>query len=169
MILLCSLSLDPGTTQEHTEHRHRTHRGTHTEDINIEHTQTHETQLSHTHTCIHTYYIHTQTKQNTHRAHVHTHAYTGHTQRVLTSMTASMSNCSFLAPSMHVRNFFTTFEGIKSSLRGSNWEEGRKAYSFITISVSPPKNSIYSPERIRNRIRRKDRRRKEDERRTRMG
>ena len=77
-----------------------------------------------------------------------------------------MSNCSFLAPSMHVRNFFTTFEGIKSSLRGSNWEEGRKAYSFITISVSPPKNSIYSPERmrIRIRIRRKDRRRREDER-----
>ena len=67
---------------------------------------------------------------------------------------------------MHVRNFFTTFEGIKSSLRGSNWEEGRKAYSFITISVSPPKNSIYSPERmrIRIRIRRKDRRRREDER-----
>ena len=158
--------MDPGTTQEHTEHRHRTHKGTHTEDIKIEHTQTQEAQLF-THTYIlHTY---TQTKQNTHRARVHTHTHTGHTQRVLTSMTASMSNCSFLAPSMQVRNFLTTFEGMKSSLRGSKWEEGRKAYSFITISVSPPKNSIYSPETIRIRIRRKDSRRREDERRTRKG
>jgi hypothetical protein len=66
-------------------------------------------------------------------------------------MTVSMSSCSFLAPSMHVRNFFTTLDGIKSSLRGSNCAEGRNAYSFITMSVSPPKNSIYSPIKISGR------------------
>ena len=62
-------------------------------------------------------------------------------------MTELISNFSFLAPSMHDCNFFATLAGKNWSLRGSNCEAGRKAYSFITVSASPPKNSMYSPEK----------------------
>ena len=48
---------------------------------------------------------------------------------------------------MHDCNFFATLAGKNWSLRGSNCEAGRKAYSFITVSASPPKNSMYSPEK----------------------
>ena len=42
-------------------------------------------------------------------------------------------------------NFLATLAGKNWSLKGSSWEAGRKAYSFITVSASPPKNSMYSP------------------------
>ena len=60
-------------------------------------------------------------------------------------MTELISNFSFLAPSIHDCNFFATLVGKNWSLKGSSWEAGRNAYSFITVSVSPPKNSMYSP------------------------